>query len=90
MLLLDLLDLFPTVLAFAPPTMRAPAPPPDPREYEAAVQKRQDAQTAELADSKSRGRGATMVAGAQIAADEQAGRGLLNLKRRAASTAMGL
>jgi hypothetical protein len=84
-----LLDLIPMALAFAPPTMRAPAPPPDPREYDAAVRKREDAQTAALADSKSRGRGATVVAGAQIAADEQAGRGLLRSKRRA-SAMMGL
>jgi hypothetical protein len=84
-----LLNLVPMALAFAPPTIRAPAPPPDPRVYEEAVRKREEAQTAAIADSKSRGRGSTVFAGAQIAADEQAGRGLLRSKRRAAAT-MGL
>jgi len=94
-LLFDLIDgwtdLLPLVSAFATPQMRAPAPPPDPREYDEAVRQREAAQTAALAESKSRGRGATMVAGAQIAAEEQMGRGLLrSQKRRAASSMMGL
>lgn len=68
----------------------APAPlPAAPVDDSAARQARLDAESAALADSKSRGRRSTIVGGMEIAAEEQQGRGLLKARQRAAATELG-
>jgi hypothetical protein len=68
----------------APQPAPVPVSPSAPNNEEAQRQ-RQAAEDAALADTKSRGRRATMAAGMEIAADEQGAKGLLASKRRAAS-----
>lgn len=61
----------------------APAPPPQaPIDDERAKQAQLDAQKAALAERRGSGRGSTIVAGAQIAFDEQSGRALMSQRRR--------
>jgi hypothetical protein len=67
--------------ASAPTAQPVPINPMDDTE---AVRKRQEAETAALADSKARGRASTVVAGRAIAEEEQRGRGLLKSKQRSA------
>ena len=69
---------------------KPPAPQPvpvNPVDDTAAQAKRQEAERAAIAESKARGRASTIVAGGEMAAEDQMGRGLLKSKaRRAASS----
>jgi hypothetical protein len=55
----------------------------------AAERARQDAERAAVAESKAAGRRSTIVAGMQIAADEQMERGLMRRKRSQAAKDLG-
>lgn len=71
---------------FGKPSAPAPAPVPlTPIDDGAATQKRLDAERAAIADSKSRGRGTTVAAGGDLAAEEQYSRGLMKKKQRGAA-----
>ena len=65
--------------------------PPDPAIAEEARRKREEAAALAVSDQRAAGRSSTMVAGMNIAAEEQAGRGLLAKARRtsAASAILG-
>ncbi len=75
--------------AKAPTPQPVPVNPASPVDDGGAQVKRQEAERAAIADSKARGRASTIVAGGEMAAEEQMGRGLLKSKaRRAASSEM--
>lgn len=65
------------------------AVPISPLASEEAQRQRQAAEEAALAESRSAGRRQTVVAGMKIAEDEQAGKGLLSAKKRAAARDLG-
>lgn len=68
------------------PKMPAPPPPPpDPYIRIDAENARLRAEATALAESKANGRRSTMAAGADIAAEEQQGRGLLSQRKRQAA-----
>ena len=71
---------------------KPPAPQPvpvNPTNDAAEQAKRLEAERAAIADSKARGRASTVVAGGEMAAEDQMGRGMLKSKaRRAASAEM--
>ena len=69
---------------------KAPAPQPvviNPADDPAAIQARQDAEIAAIADSKARGRASTIKAGGDTAFYDQMGRGLLKSAARKSSRA---
>lgn len=70
--------------------MPAPqAPPVAPRDDEERRKRLADAERAAIAEAKAGGRRSTIVAGMQIAADEQYGRGLMSKSRREAARELG-
>ena len=75
--------------AFAPlyfSSPKVPAPAPAPIDNSAEIeQARLKAEQAALAESKQRGRRATIVGGGLLAADEQMERGMLSQQKRAAA-----
>lgn len=71
---------------------KAPAPQPmptPPSQDDEAVRRRAEAERAAIAEAKAGGRRSTIVAGMQIAAEEQAGRGLLAKQKRSAARELG-
>ena len=71
----------------------SPAPQPipvNPVNDSAAQKARQDAERAAIVDAKHRGRASTIVAGGDIASEEQYGRGLLSAKKRSGAASAGL
>jgi hypothetical protein len=71
-----------------PKTPQAPPPPPDPYIRVDAENKRLAAESAAIAESKANGRRSTIHAGAEIADEEQRGRGLLSQRKRQAAQDM--
>ena len=75
--------------AFAPlhfSSPKVPAPAPAPVDNSAEIeQARLNAERAAMAESKQRGRRATIVGGGLLAADEQMERGMLSQQKRAAA-----
>lgn len=77
-------------MSFLSPKAPAPQPlPVSPYADEEARRKREEAERAALAESKTHGRRSTIVAGMQIAADEQQARGALHSSRRRGAQTVG-